>query len=229
MAEPEVLDLTFDSASDDEERAPPINHAPGYKNHNAPGLREAPEAPRRRSVPTKRYSEEFAPPRVSEAADDEPPPKPKKRRRTKAPAAAPSPPVIIDVDAIEDASTSAARPVDAGVDDHAVDPHWATHNLPGRGCGGRTFHHPTLGAVGRGRGGCSVKCEIVLDRLANVCGGLRRAYEFGYQWHRKPSGEYHQNTRVLESVDTHTPSTRISPTQVLAARRKEEAQRRRYD
>ena len=60
MAEPEVLDLTFDSASDDEARAPPINHAPGYKNHNAPGLREAPEAPRRRSVPTKRYSEEFA-------------------------------------------------------------------------------------------------------------------------------------------------------------------------
>ena len=66
MAEPEVLDLTFDSASDDEDRAPPVR-APGYKNHNAPGLREAPEAPRRRSVPTKRYSEEFAPPRVSEA------------------------------------------------------------------------------------------------------------------------------------------------------------------
>ena len=190
MAEPEVLDLTFESASDDEDRAPPVR-APGYKNHNAPGLREAPEAPRRRSVPTKRYSEEFAPPRVSEMVDDEPP-KPK-RRRTKAPAAAPSPPVIIDVDD-EDASTSAARPVDAGVDVHDVDPHWATHNLPGRGCGGRTFHHPTLGAVGRGRGGCSVKCEIVLDRLANVCGGLRRAYEFGYQWHRKPSGEYHQNT-----------------------------------
>ena len=59
MAEPEVLDLTFDSASDDEDRAPPVR-APGYKNHNAPGLREAPEAPRRRSVPTKRYSEEFA-------------------------------------------------------------------------------------------------------------------------------------------------------------------------
>ena len=195
MAEPEVLDLTFDSTSDDEERAR-INSAPGYKNHNAPGLREAPEAPRRRSVPTKRYSEEFAPPRVSEAVeDDEPPPKPKKRRRTKAPAAAPSPPVIIDVDAIEDASTSAARPVD--VDVHEVDPHWATHNLPGRGCGGRTFYHPTLGPVGRGRGGCSVKCEIVLDRLANVCGGLRRAYEFGYQWHRKPSGEYHQNTFSL--------------------------------
>ena len=45
MAEPEVLDLTFDSASDDEDRAPPVR-APGYKNHNAPGLREAPEAPR---------------------------------------------------------------------------------------------------------------------------------------------------------------------------------------
>ena len=192
MAEPEVLDLTFDSASDDEDRAPPVR-APGYKNHNAPGLREAPEAPRRRSVPTKRYSEEFAPPR--EAADeDEPPPKPKKRRRTKAPAAAPSP-VVIDVDADEDASTSAARPVD--VDEHEVDPHWATHNLPGRGCGGRTFYHPTLGPVGRGRGGCSVKCEIVLDRLANVCGGLRRAYDFGYQWHRKPSGDYHQNTFSL--------------------------------
>ena len=192
MAEPEVLDLTFDSASDDEDRAPPVR-APGYKNHNAPGLREAPEAPRRRSVPTKRYSEEFAPPREA-VEDDEPPPKPKKRRRTKAPAAAPSPPVIIDVDADEDASTNAARPVDAGIDVHEVDPHWATHNLPGRGCGGQRFHHPTLGAVGRGRGGCSVKCEIVLDRLANVCGGLRRAYEFGYQWHRKPSGEYHQNT-----------------------------------
>ena len=206
MAESEVLDLTFDSASDDDEdRAPPVRappvRAPGYKNHNAPGLREAPEAPRRRSVPTKRYSEEFAPPRREEHDDDEgeTPPKPK-RRRTKAPAAAPSPPVIIDVDADDDdaprnvSSTSAARPVDAGVDEHAVDPHWATHNLPGRGCGGRKFHHPTLGAVGRGRGGCSVKCEIVLDRLANVCGGLRRAYEFGYQWHRKPSGEYHQNT-----------------------------------
>ena len=90
--------------------------------------------------------------------------------------------------------SAAARPVDAGIDVHEVDPHWATHNLPGRGCGGQRFHHPTLGAVGRGRGGCSVKCEIVLDRLANVCGGLRRAYEFGYQWHRKPSGEYHQNT-----------------------------------
>ena len=196
MAEPEVLDLTFDSASDDEDRAPPVQ-APGYKNHNAPGLREAPEAPRRRSVPTKRYSEEFAPPRGEEAEDavDEPPRKPK-RRRTKAPAAAApaEPPVVIDVDADEEASTSAARPVDAGFDEHAVDPQWATHNLPGRGCGGRTFHHPTLGAVGRGRGGCSVKCEIVLDRLANVCGGLRRAYEFGYQWHRKPSGDYHQNT-----------------------------------
>ena len=70
MAEPEVLDLTFDSASDDEERAPPVR-APGYKNHNAPGLREAPEAPRRRSVPTKRYSEEFAPPRREEHDDDE--------------------------------------------------------------------------------------------------------------------------------------------------------------
>ena len=187
MAEPKVLDLTFDSASDDEDRAPLVR-APGYKNHNAPGLREAPEAPRRRSVPTKRYSEEFAPPPRREEHDDdedEPPPKPK-RRRTKAPATAPSPPVIIDV---EDASTSAAR-----VDEHAIDPHWATHNLPGRGCGGRTFYHPTLGPVGRGRGGCSVKCEIVLDRLANVCGGLRRAYEFGYQWHRKPSGDYHQNT-----------------------------------
>ena len=103
MAEPEVLDLTFDSASDDEDRAPPVR-APGYKNHNAPGLREAPEAPRRRSVPTKRYSEEFAPPRVSEAVEDEePPPKPK-RRRTKAPAAAPpaEPPVVIDVDADDD-------------------------------------------------------------------------------------------------------------------------------
>ena len=190
MAEPEVLDLTFDSASDDEDRAPLVR-APGYKNHNALGLREAPEAPRRRSVPTKRYSEEFAPPPRREEHDDdedEPPPKPK-RRRTKAPATAPSPPVIIDV---EDASTSAAR-----VDEHAIDPHWATHNLPGRGCGGRTFYHPTLGPVGRGRGGCSVKCEIVLDRLANVCGGLRRAYEFGYQWHRKPSGEYHQNTFSL--------------------------------
>ena len=187
MAEPEVLDLTFDSASDDDDRAPPVR-APGYKNHNAPGLREAPEAPRRRSVPTKRYSEEFAPLREA-VEDEEPTPKPKKRRRTKAPAAAPSPPVIIDV---EDASTNAARPVD--VDVHEVDPHWATHNLPGRGCGGQRFHHPTLGAVGRGRGGCSVKCEIVLDRLANVCGGLRRAYEFGYQWHRKPSGDYHQNT-----------------------------------
>ena len=199
MAEPEVLDLTFDSASDDEDRAPPVR-APGYKNHNAPGLREAPDAPRRRSVPTKRYSEEFAPPpRVSEAVeDDEPPPKPK-RRRTKAPAAAAppaEPPVVIDVDAEDD---DAPRNVpqtsrDTGVDVHEVDPHWATHNLPGRGCGGRTFYHPTLGPVGRGRGGCSVKCEIVLDRLANVCGGLRRAYEFGYQWHRKPSGEYHQNT-----------------------------------
>ena len=193
MAEPEVLDLTFDSASDDEDRAPPVR-APGYKNHNAPGLREAPEAPRRRSVPTKRYSEEFAPPREA-VEDDEPPPKPKKRRRTKAPAAAPSPPVIIDVDADEDAPTGAARPVD--VDVYEVDPHWATHNLPGRGCGGRTFYHPTLAPVGRGRGGCSVKCEIVLDRLANVCGGLRRAYEFGYQWHRKPSGDYHQNTFSL--------------------------------
>ena len=199
MAEPEVLDLTFDSASDDEERAPPVR-APGYKNHNAPGLREAPEAPRRRSVPTKRYSEEFAP-RVSEAAEDEePPPKPK-RRRTKAPASAPptEPPVVIDVDADDD---DAPRNVpqtsrDTGVDVHEVDPHWATHNLPGRGCGGRMFHHPTLGPVGRGRGGCSVKCEIVLDRLANVCGGLRRAYEFGYQWHRKPSGDYHQNTFSL--------------------------------
>ena len=202
MAEPEVLDLTFDSASDDEDRAPPVR-APGYKNHNAPGLREAPEAPRRRSVPTKRYSEEFAPPRDAVKDDDEPPPKPK-RRRTKAPAAAPSPPVVIDVDADDDdasssgSPTSAARSViDTGVDVHEVDPHWATHNLPGRGCGGRTFHHPTLGAVGRGRGGCSVKCEIVLDRLANVCGGLRRAYEFGYQWHRKPSGDYHQNTFSL--------------------------------
>ena len=44
MAEPEVLDLTFDSASDDEDRAPPVR-APGYKNHNAPGLREAPASP----------------------------------------------------------------------------------------------------------------------------------------------------------------------------------------
>ena len=70
-----MLDLTFDSASDDEDRAPPVR-APGYKNHNAPGLREAPEAPRRRSVPTKRYSEEFAPPREA-LEDDEPPPKPK--------------------------------------------------------------------------------------------------------------------------------------------------------
>ena len=70
MAEPEVLDLTFDSASDDEDRAPPVR-APGYKNHNAPGLREAPEAPRRRSVPTKRYSEEFAPPREAVKDDDE--------------------------------------------------------------------------------------------------------------------------------------------------------------
>ena len=82
MAEPEVLDLTFESASDDEDRAPPVR-APGYKNHNAPGLREAPEAPRRRSVPTKRYSEEFAPPRRREEQDDdeEPPPKPKRRSR----------------------------------------------------------------------------------------------------------------------------------------------------
>ena len=115
MAEPVVLDLTFDSASDDDDRAPPVR-APGYKNHNAPGLREAPEAPRRRSVPTKRYSEEFAPPRWENDYDeDEPPPKPK-RRRTKAPAAAPpaEPLVVIDVDADEDASsyvppTSAAR------------------------------------------------------------------------------------------------------------------------
>ena len=99
MAEPEVLDLTFDSASDDDDRTPPVR-APGYKNHNAPGLREAPEASRRRSVPTKRYSEEFAPPREA-VEDEEPTPKPKKRRRTKAPAAAPSPPVIIDVDADE--------------------------------------------------------------------------------------------------------------------------------
>ena len=198
MAAPEVLDLTFDSASDDEDRAPPVR-APGYKNHNAPGLREAPDAPRRRSVPTKRYSEEFAPPRRERDDDeDEPTPKPK-RRRTKAPAAAAppaEPPVVIDVDAEDD---DAPRNVpqtsrDTGDDVHEVDPHWATHNLPGRGCGGQRFHHPKLGAVGRGRGGCSVKCEIVLDRLANVCGGLRRAYEFGYQWHRKPSGDYHQNT-----------------------------------
>ena len=238
MAEPEVLDLTSDSASDDEDRAPPVR-APGYKNHNAPGLREAPEAPRRRSVPTKRYSEEFAPPRVSEAVeDDEPPPKPK-RRRTKAPAAAPpaEPPVVIDVDADDDDAprnvppTSAARPVvDTGVDVHEVDPHWATHNLPGRGCGGRTFHHPTLGAVGRGRGGCSVKCEIVLDRLANVCGGLRRAYEFGYQWHRKPSGDYHQNTRVPESSDTpYAIDATLTTAQVLAAGGEEKAKRGRYD
>ena len=195
MAEPEVLDLTFDSASD-EERAPPVR-APGYKNHNAPGLREAPEAPRRRSVPTKRYSEEFAPPRREEHDDDdeEPPPKPK-RRRTKAPAAAPpAEPPVVDVDADDDAPRNVSQTSrEPGVDVHEVDPHWATHNLPGRGCGGRTFYHPTLGTVGRGRGGCSVKCEIVLDRLANVCGGLRRAYEFGYQWHRKPSGDYHQNT-----------------------------------
>ena len=96
-------------------------------------------------MPDEALLEEFAPPREA-VEDDEPPPKPKKRRRTKAPAAAPSPPVIIDVDADEDASTSAARPaVDTGVDVHEVDPHWATHNLPGRGCGGRTFHHPTLG------------------------------------------------------------------------------------
>ena len=144
--------------------------------------------------------------------------------------------MVIDVDADEDdaprnvSPTSAAPPVDAGIDEHEVDPRWATHNLPGRGCGRQRFHHPTLGAVGRGRGGCSVKCEIVLDRLANVCGGLRRAYEFGYQWHRKPSGDYHQNTRVPESSDTPDAiDATLTPTQVLAARRKEEAQRRRYD
>jgi hypothetical protein len=184
MAEPEILDLTFDSASNDE-RAPaldaaPGSAAPGFKNHNAPGLREAPEAPRRRSVPTKRFSEKYAPPRRDVDEDDNEPPKPK-RRRIKPTAAPPAAPPNFD----------------AGVDVHTVDPRWATHNLPGRGCGGRMFHHPTRGAVGRGRGGCSVKCEIVLDRLANVCGGLRRAYEFGYQCHRKPSGQYHHNTFSL--------------------------------
>ena len=68
----EVFDLTFDSASD-EDCAPADCAAPGYKNHNAPGRREAPEAPRRRSVPTKRFSEEYAPPRGDvDEADNEP-------------------------------------------------------------------------------------------------------------------------------------------------------------
>ena len=46
----------------------------------------------------------------------------------------------------------------------------------------------------RGRGGCSKKCEIVLDRLANLFGGLDRAFDFGYAWHRRPAGDYHSNT-----------------------------------
>lgn len=199
----EVFDLTFDSASD-EDCAPADCAAPGYKNHNAPGRREAPEAPRRRSVPTKRFSEEYAPPRGDVDEDDNEPSKPK-RRRTKPTAAPPAAPPVAPR-AARQTAPAAARPaappaappvVDAGVDVHTVDPRWATHNLPGRGCGGRMFHHPTLSAVGRGRGGCSVKCEIVLDRLANVCRGLRRAYEFGYQWHRKPSDQYHHNTFSL--------------------------------
>ena len=71
---------------------------------------------------------------------------------------------------------------------------YATHGLPGAGCGGRRFRHPTLGFVKRGRGGCSKKCEIVLDRLANLSGGLDRAFDFGYAWHRRPAGDYHSNT-----------------------------------
>ncbi|KAH8095546.1 protein N-acetylglucosaminyltransferase [Aureococcus anophagefferens] len=38
------------------------------------------------------------------------------------------------------------------------------------------------------------KCEIVLDRLANLSGGLDRAFDFGYAWHRRPAGDYHSNT-----------------------------------
>ena len=98
----------------------------------------------------------------------------------------------------DDANDAAEEPDDG---DAADDPapgrackRYATHGLPGAGCGGRRFRHPTLGFVKRGRGGCSKKCEIVLDRLANLSGGLDRAFDFGYAWHRRPAGDYHSNT-----------------------------------
>ena len=59
----------------------------------------------------------------------------------------------------DDANDAAEEPDDG---DAADDPapgracaRYATHGLPGAGCGGRRFRHPTLGFVKRGRGGCS--------------------------------------------------------------------------
>ena len=116
--------------------------------------------------------------------DDEPPPKPK--RRAAQPCAAIRPPwSSMSTQTTRRAAQRARRRVEdrASTSTKSIRTGRA-HNLPGRGCGGHgsTIQRwePSAGVEVAALSNVR-SCSIA----ANVCGGLRRAYEFGYQWHRK--------------------------------------------